>query len=82
MSYINKDHVVCFVKFINPFVPNLPFLYPLKTSENRIGVEKGYTGNEWVNERAKHEKNEKVMVSSSTRQVFWFLNQSGLSFIF
>ena len=23
-------------KLINPFVPNAPFLYPLKTSENRL----------------------------------------------
>ena len=39
----------------NPFVPNAPFLYPLKASENRKvfrcfqGVEKGCTGNKWVN---------------------------------
>ena len=39
---------------INPFVPNAPFLYPLKTSENLSvfwcfqGVEKGCLGNEWV----------------------------------
>ena len=31
---------------INPFVPNAPFLYPLKTSENRK-VEKGCIGNKW-----------------------------------
>ena len=42
------------ISMINPFVPNAPFLYPLKTSENRKlfsyfqGVEKGCTGNEWV----------------------------------
>ena len=36
--------------FINPFVPNAPFLYLLKTSENRFQeVESGCTGNEWVN---------------------------------
>ena len=35
-------------KAINPFIPNLPILYPLKTSENRKvfwcfqGVEKGW----------------------------------------
>ena len=40
----------------NPFVPNAPFLYPLKTSENRKvflcfqGVEKGCIGNKWVDE--------------------------------
>ena len=40
---------------INPFVPNVPFLYPLKTSENLTvfqcfqGLGKGCIGNEWVN---------------------------------
>ena len=43
------------VKAFNPFVPNAPFFYPLKTSEYRKvfwrfqGVEKGCIGNEWVN---------------------------------
>ena len=37
----------------NSFVPSVPFLYPLKTSENRNrnvfkGVEKGCIGNKWV----------------------------------
>ena len=38
----------------NPFVPNAPFLYPLKTSENLTvfscfqGIEKGCIGNDWV----------------------------------
>ena len=37
---------------LNPFLPNAPFLYPLKTSENLKvflhfqWVEKGYIGNE------------------------------------
>ena len=40
--------------YINPFVPDAPFLFPLKTSENLTvfwcfqGVEKGCTANEWV----------------------------------
>ena len=34
--------------WINSFVPNAPFLYLLKTSEN---VEKGCIGNKWVNKR-------------------------------
>ena len=48
-----------FQKLVNPFVPNAPFLYPLKTSENRkvkkgcIGsremVKKGCIEKEWVN---------------------------------
>ena len=43
------------LKSINPLVPNAPFLYPLKTSENLTvfgffqGVEKGCIGNKWVN---------------------------------
>ena len=43
------------IVIINPFVPNAPFLYPSKTSENLTvfwcfqGVEKGCIGNEWVN---------------------------------
>ena len=40
--------------YFNPFVPNAPFLYFLKTSENLTvycfqRVEKGCTGKEWVN---------------------------------
>ena len=40
--------------YLNQFVPNAPFLYPLKTSKNRKafkyfqGEEKGCIGNEWV----------------------------------
>ena len=38
---------------LNPFVPNAPFLYPLKRSENLSflifsGVEKACIANEWV----------------------------------
>ena len=35
----------------NPFVPNAPFPYVLKTSQNTkvSGIEKGCIGNEWVN---------------------------------
>ena len=41
-------------KCVNPFVPNAPFLYPLKISENRkdflvfSGGKKGYIANKWV----------------------------------
>ena len=51
----NLDFFVDYVYSVNPFVPNAPFLYPLKTSENcKVfwcfqGLEKGYIGNEWVN---------------------------------
>ena len=43
--------------YLNPFVPNVPFLYPLKTSNNFTvfwcfqGVEKGCNGNKWVNKQ-------------------------------
>ena len=35
---------------LNPFVPNVFFLYPLKTSEKRKfqGLQKGFIGNKWV----------------------------------
>ena len=42
--------VLCPVpRFFNQFIPNAPFLYPLKT-ENHVekGVEKGCIGNKWV----------------------------------
>ena len=54
-SFENVSHSPLQVTFINPFVPNVPFLYPLKTSENLIvfccflGVEKGRIGKKWVN---------------------------------
>ena len=44
---------------LNLFVPNAPFLFPLKTSENLTvfwyfqGVEKGCIGNKWINIRHK-----------------------------
>ena len=31
---------------LKPFVPNAPFLYPLKRLENLTGIEKGCIGNE------------------------------------
>ena len=44
-----------YLNLINPFVPNAPFLFPVKTSENLKvfwrfqGVEKLCIGNKWVN---------------------------------
>ena len=44
---------------INSFVPNSPFIYPLKTSQNLTifwcfqEVEKGWIGNEWVKNEIK-----------------------------
>ena len=35
------------LNLINPFIPNAPFLYPLKTCLQR--VENGRIRNEWVN---------------------------------
>ena len=55
MSYHLKFEIHFSMPFsINPFVPNVPFLYLLKTSENLTvfgcfqGVEKGCIGNKWV----------------------------------
>ena len=53
MNYIIIRHQPVFIS--NPFVPNAPFLYPLKTLENLTfflcfrGVEKECIGNKWVN---------------------------------
>ena len=49
----NINHVYSFLDYFNLFVPNAPFFYPLKTSENRKifcfqGVEKRSIGNKWV----------------------------------
>ena len=44
------------IGIFNPFVPNAPFLYLLKTPENLTvlqcfqGLEKGWVGKEWVKE--------------------------------
>ena len=57
MSFIKANKINFFGRWeddFKPFVCNAPFLYPLKTSENRTffwsfqGVEKGCIGNEWV----------------------------------
>ena len=47
-----KNGVLWFI--FNPFVPSAPFLYPLKTSENRkvfcfLGAKEGCIGNKWLN---------------------------------
>ena len=45
---------------INSFVPNAPFMYPLKTSENHKvfwcfqGVEKGCIGDKWFKCKVTH----------------------------
>ena len=50
-----------FIILVNPVVPNAPFLYPLKTSENLTvfwrfqRVEKGWIGKEWVNHKERRE---------------------------
>ena len=52
----------------SPFVPNTPFLYTLKASENRKvfwcsqGVDKGCIGHKWVNP---------IIFSSSTGRVYF-----------
>ena len=51
--YFHGNRIYVKVIPFNPFVLNAPFLYPLKTSENRTvfwcfqGVKKGRIGNEW-----------------------------------
>ena len=67
--------------FINslfsPFVPNAPFLYPLKTSENLAvfwcfqGVEKGCIVNEWVKRKLMY-KSKQVSIKISKISKFSF----------
>ena len=51
---------------VNPFVPNVPFLHPLQTSENRKifwcfqGVEKGCIGYKWVKGFIEHTNQKSV----------------------
>ena len=55
LQFSKKVSFHCVYIITNPFAPNVPFLYPLKTSEYRKvfwcfqGVEKGCIGNKWVN---------------------------------
>ena len=63
--------VTYFFLHTNPFVPNAPFLYPLKTSENLKvfwcfqGVEKRCIGNKWVKLLFRHRSNLKFFFSSA-----------------
>ena len=55
---------------INPYVPNAPFLYPLKTENRKVfwcfqGVEKECIGNKWV--KSHSEEVHKTLLES-TRQ--------------
>ena len=60
---------------LNPFVPNAPFLYPVKTSENLTvswcfqGVEKECVGNEWVNIRNRCLLNVLLTFGGKVRQI-------------
>ena len=57
LIYLHMDY-----KISNQIVPNALFLYPLKISENLTlcfqAFEKGYIGNEWVNQLPEFEKSE------------------------
>ena len=65
------------VFFINPFLPNAHFLYPLKTSENLMvfwcfqGVEKGCIGNEWVNKKLHKYLTHSRSFSQFTKTIYW-----------
>ena len=71
----------CFIadKQIKPFVPNAPFLYTLKTSENLTafwcfqGLEKGYIGNKWV-------KDKQSSLVGNIRKLVWGYNFTSEAF--
>ena len=56
MRILVAEAEYCTFIWLNPFVPNAPFLYPLQTSENRKvfrcfqGVEKGALGTNGFND--------------------------------
>ena len=57
-EFVKFQHIYSWKDTFNPFIPNPPFIYPLKTSENRKvlcfqEVEKGCIGNEWINKEPK-----------------------------
>ena len=71
---------------VNTFVPNAPFLYPLKTSENFTvfccfqGVEKRCIENKWVNINiSKHASNPKYLTK---KRILDFFNFDFISFYF
>ena len=56
VNLLTEDHYAAIIKLIalviiniNPFVPNAPFLYPLKVFGCFQGVQKGCVCNKWVN---------------------------------
>ena len=71
------------ILYINPFVPNAPFLYPLKTSENLTvfwcfqGIEKGRIGKEWV----KTIWQEYFLSSSINRSFSWLFRAASIFFL-
>ena len=71
MKLYDASEYLHFQKIFNPFVPNVPFLYPLKTSEKLTvfwcfqGVEKGCIANEWF----------KVVLSPSKKVDFISFNE-------
>ena len=71
--------------YINPFLPKEPFLYPLKTSENRKvfwcfqEVEKGGIGNEWV--KSEHSKILRENPVKHLRWIFLWKNVNGFQLV-
>ena len=59
ISVLRQNRVIFRILNINQFVPDGPFLYPLKTSKKRKCfrvVEKGCIGKEWVIKNVKYKK--------------------------
>ena len=58
--------------YINPFIANSPFLYPMKTSENLTVLEKGFIGNKWVNDLRCVIRRFSVHFSHDTNILNWY----------
>ena len=75
-----------FFRTFNPFLPNAPFLYPLKTRENRKifwcfpGVEKGCIRNKWVKNASVNKSTLFLLIywlCQSNRRFWWFISFVG-----
>ena len=80
-TLIEKTWLIFLHANINPFVPNAPFLYSLKTSENLTvfwcihEVEKRCIGNKWI------KKKERITPFSWRRLGVFIINSEQTSFV-
>ena len=78
LKYVSFPRYNLYLCNLNPFVPNAPFPYPLKKSENLTvfwcfqGVEQEFIGNEWV----------KTFINVTVKDYFIILNERSFITVF